>query len=357
LAALGLRRLAKDDSFHQDLVTIQNQTQRAAELVRQLLAFSWRKTLKIRPLNFNHLVQGLAPILQHVLGEKIDLQISLAQGLPLIQGDTNAVEQILTNLALNARDAMPSGGQLTIQTEATSLDRSTARLRLDAKPGHYVRITITDTGQGMDEEARKRIFEPFFTTKEANQSTAGMGLTVVYGLVKEQEGFIEVNSQLQQGTAFQIYFPARPEQTSEAPVRKHENGRSAANGKTILLIEDDLTVRHLVQRVLNRAGYSVVTAEDGQTALEIVQNGKGNIDLIITDVVMPKMGGNKLFNAIQALGLDHEPQFIFMSGYRQDGIQNEGLLSDVPEANFLGKPFSPTDLTEKIHHVLNGERV
>jgi PAS domain S-box-containing protein len=355
LTALGLRRIATDDPLYHDLTTIQNQTQRAAELVRQLLAFSWQKTLKVRSLNLSHIVQGLAPVLHRTLGDSIKLEINLTEGLPNIQADSNALEQILTNLVLNMQETMPEGGQITIQTQLITLDRGTARLNAEAKPGYYVQLVLTDTGLGMDTETQTRIFEPFYTTNSLKQGV-GMGMTVVYGLVKEQEGFIEVNSQPQEGSLFKIYFPGTQEFSSENSDYK-KNGNTISGPETILLIEDDQTVRNLVQRVLSRAGYGVVTAEDGQAALELIQANQRRIDLVITDVVMPKMGGNKLFKAICDLGLEYEPQFIFMSGYRQDGIQNEGLLSNVSEANFLSKPFSPSELTEKIRQVLKKEQV
>jgi CheY-like chemotaxis protein len=264
-------------------------------------------------------------------------------------------EQILTNLVLNMQETMPEGGQITIQTQLITLDRGTARLNAEAKPGYYVQLVLTDTGLGMDTETQTRIFEPFYTTNSLKQGV-GMGMTVVYGLHKEQEGFIEVNSQPQEGSMFKIYFPGTQEFSSENSDYK-KNGTTISGPETILLIEDDQTVRNLVQRVLSRAGYGVVTAEDGQAALELIQANQRRIDLVITDVVMPKMGGNKLFKAICDLGLEYEPQFIFMSGYRQDGIQNEGLLSNVSEANFLSKPFSPSELTEKIRQVLKKEQV
>jgi two-component system, cell cycle sensor histidine kinase and response regulator CckA len=321
--------------------------ERAAVLTRQLLAFSRRQVLRPEVIDLNVVVENMDRLLQRVIGEDIDLQTRLHPGLGHTRADPGQIEQVLLNLAVNARDAMADGGQLSIQTSNCTLDGMYADQHAEVTPGPYVQIAVTDTGHGIPPEVLARIFEPFFTTKEQGKGT-GLGLATVYGIVKQSGGHLSVYSEVGIGTTFRIYLPQVDEQaTLEAPATSVQLERAAAGG-TILLVEDELGVRALARVVLDTAGYSVLEAATPEEALQIVERLSRPVDLMITDVVMPGMNGP----ALAALVRERWPgtRVIFMSGYPGDPLRRQGAIA--ADAPYLEKPFTPKALRTKVSEVL-----
>jgi PAS domain S-box-containing protein len=351
LIALSLEKVSPKDILYEDLKTIHSQAERGAILVSQLLTFARQQPLATETLNLNQVIIKLSDLLQRAIGENIELKTNLTKDLKGISADITALEQILTNLCFNARDAMPRGGTLIIQTKNVFLDEMACATNPAARPGPNVLLTVTDTGVGIDEEILEHIFDPFFTTKEVGRGS-GLGLAMVFGLVKQLNGFIEVQSQADLGSIFKLYFPAATGQEDRAP-----GGESSqailGGGETILLIEDDKIVRTLVQRVLENVGYHVVTAPNGETAFELIQAAQEKVDLIITDVIMPKMGGAELYESVKKLSLSPEPKFIFISGHMTDDIDQQFGDDLVQQIEFVKKPFSPTTLTNTIRRILD----
>lgn len=339
--------LPGEDPRLEQLDLIRQASERAAVLTRQLLAFSRQQILAPTRLDLNDLVANLHKMLGRLIGEDITLTTVLQPGLWPVTADPGQLEQVIMNLVINARDAMPTGGKLTIETRNVDLDGSYAQIHLDAPTGPCVMLAVTDTGHGMDEATLARIFEPFFTTKEPGKGT-GLGLATVYGIVKQSGGHITVYSEPSQGTTFKIYLPAsgtapqRLAQPQAQPVIRGGN-------ETILLVEDDEMVRSLVQRALLRQGYTLLEARWGDEALFLVEQQRGQIDLLVTDVVMPKMNGRELFEQLKAL--HPRMKVLFMSGYTDDTMVRNGLLA--AEIEFLSKPFSPDALAAKVREVLD----
>jgi two-component system cell cycle sensor histidine kinase/response regulator CckA len=331
-----------------DLEQIRQASERAAGLTRQLLAFSRQQVLATADLDLNDLVTNLRKMLGRLIGEDITLSTILQPGLWSITADPGQIEQVIMNLAANARDAMPTGGKLTIATGNVRLDESYAQTHLEAPTGPCVMLTVTDTGQGMDKPTQARIFEPFFSTKEPDKGT-GLGLATVYGIVKQSGGDITVYSEPGQGTVFKIYLPAS-EAALKGPVMPPPHPSVKRGGhETILLVEDDKGVRELVRIALQYEGYTVLEADSGGEALSLVGRHQGQIDLLMTDVVMPHMNGRELAERLKAL----YPQIrvLFMSGYTDDTMVRHGVLA--AEIKFLPKPFSPITLTSKVREVLD----
>jgi CheY-like chemotaxis protein len=286
--------------------------------------------------------------LRRVLGEDIDLVTILAATLGTVKADRNQLEQVILNLAANARDAMPQGGSLTIETGNVDLDEDYARQHVEAQPGPYVMLAVTDTGTGLEKETMSQIFEPFFTTKAVGQGT-GLGLSMVYGIVKQSQGHIWVYSEPGQGTTFKIYLPryGQPPQslTESLPLP----GIAAGGAETILLVEDETGVREVVCRLLEQAGYRVLAAADSQDALRLGRDYPGPIHLLFTDVVMPGMGGRELANRIQP---QHPHlKILFMSGYTENAIIHHGVLDS--GIAFINKPFKYETLAKKVREVLD----
>jgi two-component system cell cycle sensor histidine kinase/response regulator CckA len=336
------------DSPVRDLVREIGQAgERAASLTRQLLAFSRKQVLEPKVLNLNAVVTDIAKMLKRLIGEDVDLNTGLETGLGRVKADPGQIEQILINLAVNARDAMPQGGKLTIETANVELDESYAQSHSDVRPGRYVLLALTDTGTGMDEATKSRIFEPFFTTKEPGKGT-GLGLATVYGIVKQSGGHLTVYSEPGHGTAFKIYLPlvqeAIPTRKSDASLRRSLHGT-----ETILLTEDEPAVRALARYTLQIHGYTVLEASQGEKALRIAQEFEGSIHLLVTDVVMPVMGGRQLAEQLAAIrpGL----KVLYLSGYTDDAVVRHGVLQ--AEAAFLQKPFTPGALAQKVRDVLD----
>ncbi len=342
-----LNALPAGDPNHSAVEQIMKAGERAAALTRQLLAFSRRQKLQPRPLNVNDLVSGLDNMLRRLIGEDIEMRFVPGRGLGQVNADPGQIEQVIMNLVINARDAMPNGGVLTIETHNVDLDQHYTFTHATMKPGEYVALQVSDNGLGMDAETRARLFQPFFTTKAQGKGT-GLGLTTVFGIVKQSGGGVEVYSEPGQGTSVKVYLP-RIDQPAVAPTETvHET--IARGHETILLVEDEEPVRKLVHDTLRREGYKVLDAASAAEARRIVSSYKGPIHLLITDVVMPKESGRKLADQLGP----KRPQMkvLFMSGYTDHAVVNSGLLSS--DSAFIQKPFTPTALTRKVRDLLHG---
>ena len=331
-----------------DLAEIRKAAGRATELTRQLLAFSRKQLLQPRVLDLNHMLADVEPMLRRLIGEDIQVRIVAGSGLGSITADPGQLQQILLNLALNARDAMPSGGVITLQT-ANQTIRGDAGLNSTQVPsGEYVVLQVADTGTGMDAAIQSRIFEPFFTTKGQGKGT-GLGLSTVYGIVKQSGASISVVSAPGEGTRFTVYFP-RSDGYALAQSPERDAGSPVSGTETILLVEDDRGVRNLVERVLNSRGYNVLSAEHGVDALQIASARDGAIDLVLTDVVMPTMSGREMIDALRMSR--PEVRVIYMSGYTDDEIVRRGLHD--PAMSFIQKPFTAEHLAMFVRKILDG---
>ena len=344
---LSLRHLDSTHPIHRKLKAIKGAGERAASLTRQLLAFSRKQILHPKVLDLNQVVFETNKILRPLIGEDIDLFIGPAPDLGKVKADPNQLEQVLMNLAVNARDAMPKGGKLTIETDNVYVDEAYAAHHFSVTPGHYVVLAITDTGCGMDEATRSRIFEPFFTTKEVGKGT-GLGLSTVYGIVKQSGGYVWVYSEVGRGTTFKIYLP-RVESPAEELKPGPDEIELRAGTETVLLVEDEETVRDMTREILLESGYRVLEAKHGQEALLVAGQYPGVIHLMLSDVVMPQMSGREL--AEQLTPLRKEMKVLYMSGYTDDAIVHHGVL-DAGMA-FIEKPFTPNGLARKVRETLN----
>ncbi|MBI2156031.1 MAG: GAF domain-containing protein, partial [Candidatus Rokubacteria bacterium] len=345
-AIVLLRRLQLDDKSRQDLELIQRTARRAATLTQQLLAFSRKQVLQPKILGLNAVVAELAVMLRRLIGEDIDLAIVPGAGLDRVKADPGQLEQVLMNLAVNARDAMPEGGRLVIETATVELGEAFVRERPGARPGPHVRLSVTDEGAGMTPEVRARVFEPFFTTKEKGRGT-GLGLSTVYGIVKQHNGTIDVRSAPGEGTAFEIYLPRVD---TEAIVETEEGTAGAPRGsETVLLVEDEDEVRELAREILEMAGYTVLEAPHGPDALRLCRHHQGPIHLLLSDVVMPQMSGREL--ARQLVALRPDTKVAYMSGYTDDALGHHGVLD--PDVVLLPKPFTPDSLVAGVRRALD----
>ena len=343
---LALERIKPTDAVRGNCEQIRRVADRAAMLTRQLLAFSRRQMLQPKVLDLNELIAEMGRLLQRLLREDIEYKVQLSEPLARVQADPGQIEQVLLNLIVNAADAMPKGGTLTIATEDVCVDPLYAQARPPLVPGDYVMLAVSDTGHGMDAGTRARIFEPFFTTKEPGKGT-GLGLATVYGVVKQSSGYIFVESTPGAGARFEIYLPQVPEKAQEAPteerVAKVRGGR-----ETVLLVEDEGDVRALICEFLKAAGYQVLTAADGEQGLDIGQKFRDEIDILVTDVVMPRMRGPELAKRLR--GMQPDLKVMYMSGYTE-----EFGASVLEGASFLQKPFSRDALLRQIHDALKGK--
>ncbi|HXS94184.1 MAG TPA: PAS domain S-box protein [Candidatus Limnocylindrales bacterium] len=320
---------------------------RAGALTNQLLAFSRRQIMKPRVMNLNATLAGTEKMLQRLIGEDIELKLVLSSDTGNIKADPNAVEQAIVNLAVNARDAMPLGGRLTVETGNVELDENYAKSHMGVTPGEFVMIAVSDTGVGMDAATKRRIFEPFFTTKEKGKGT-GLGLATVYGIVKQTGGDIWVYSEPGQGTTFKLYFPRVHSTAGESPEGGESSEDESGPSATLLLVEDEQSVRDLTVKMLQRLGYRVLVAAGGAEAVEISRSYAGTIALLVTDVVMPGMSGRQVADALQAARPDLK--VLYLSGYTEDTVVHHGVLDAGVE--FLPKPFSREALGKKIRSVL-----
>jgi PAS domain S-box-containing protein len=344
--SLALLEFPSDDPRREYLEEIQRAGERGASLTKQLLASGRKQVLSPRLLDLNALVDDLASLLRRVIGEDIGLEWMRGSAPAVIFADAGQVEQIIMNLAVNARDAMPHGGSLSIASSTVLVDRGVPHAPTE-RSVPYVLLTVSDTGLGMDEATMARMFEPFFTTKELGKGT-GLGLSTVYGIVEQLSGFIRARSTLGQGTVFEIYFPERERSSistypdSVAPIARGGN-------ETVLLVEDESQVRRLVFEVLQARGYQVLSAKDGLEAVRLEENYTGRIDLLITDVVMPGMSGRELAQRVTAARPD--TKVLFVSGYTDDAVLRHGVTT--PGMAFLQKPFALEDLLQRVRALLD----
>jgi signal transduction histidine kinase/CheY-like chemotaxis protein len=339
-----------DDPGRQDLEEIRAAGQRAADLTRQLLAFGRRQVLQPQLVDVSALVGNLEETLRRLTGENIELVTALAPEVSSIRVDPAAFEQILVNLVVNARDAMPRGGRLTVETANVELDAAYAQTRLAVIPGHYVLLAVTDTGQGMDASTTDRIFEPFFTTKAAGRG-AGLGLATVYGIVKQSGGYIWVYSEPNRGTVFKVYFPSVIARQSDGAAEGSPAEGEPAGWETLLIVEDDEVVRILARETLRRHGYHVLEARHGLDALRIAERHADTIHLLVTDLVMPHMSGRDLADRLVEIRSDLK--VLFISGYTAHAVLHRELT---PGSAFLQKPFTPDALATKVHAMLDGAK-
>jgi two-component system, cell cycle sensor histidine kinase and response regulator CckA len=340
-----LDELSPQDPLREYAGEIANAADRAGAVTQQLLAFSRRQMIQPRIIDINAAIGQIEKMLRRLLGENIHLTLDLQENLPHIKADPNQVEQAVVNLAVNARDAMPVGGRIFVQTAEIHLDENYVRTHLGVKPGDYVMLAVTDTGQGMSAETRQRIFEPFFTTKERGKAT-GLGLATVYGMVKQSGGDIGVYSELGKGTTFRLYFPKATELPRESRPPEPVSLRGG-KGQTILVVEDEKPVRELTVRMLQQLGYSVLSAASGKEAVGISNLFAGSIGLLVTDVLMPEMSGRQV--ADELLRLRPELKVLYVSGYTEHAVIHQGAESGVA---FLAKPFSREALARKLAEIL-----
>ncbi|MEP6730580.1 MAG: ATP-binding protein [bacterium] len=347
---LALESAESESQVSEDVLEIRRAAQRAAELTHQLLAFSRRQVLKPAVFGLNSAVRGTDRILRRLISESISLELSLADASLLVRADPAQLEQVILNLAVNARDAMPRGGRLVLATSESTFARSQMVSGGSLPPGSYATLSVVDTGAGITPEVRERLFEPFFTTKERGHGT-GLGLATVYGIVQQSGGGIDVQSIPGEGSTFTVYFPIAPEQEPSLVVNPRQETSARGEG-TILLAEDDDAVRAIARATLERAGYSVIAATDGLNALALSDAHAGRIDLLLTDVIMPGMNGRELAERMTLLrpGLP----VLFVSGYTDNVLADIGIPST--DTALLDKPFTPASLTAAVATILGAER-
>ncbi|HEX8649716.1 MAG TPA: ATP-binding protein [Pyrinomonadaceae bacterium] len=344
---LSLRRLRQDDPLCRNLEAIRKASERAASLTHQLLAFSRKQVLQSKVLDLNDVVVETNQLLRRLIGEDIDLLTVLEPALGQIKADPGQIGQVLMNLSVNARDAMPQGGKLIIETANIYIDKEYAKRHVSVEYGWYVMLKVSDTGCGMDSDTQKRIFEPFFSTKEVGKGT-GLGLSTVYGIVKQSGGSIWVYSEVGRGTTFKIYLP-RTDSVVEKLEANSGRDESPTGIETVLLVEDEEMVRDMTQEILRMGGYQVLEAKHGAEALAVCDQHDGPIHLMLTDVVMPQMSGREL--AERLIPLRPEMRVLYMSGYTDDAIVHHGVLDE--GMAFIEKPFTPSALARKVREALD----
>ncbi|HEX4608985.1 MAG TPA: ATP-binding protein, partial [Urbifossiella sp.] len=344
---LLLERLPPEDPDHELIAEIRLAGERSAGLTRQLLTFSRQQILAPRVMNLNDVLADTEKLLRRLLGEDVRLATAPDPGLWTVRADPGQMEQVLMNLAVNARDAMPTGGRLTVETRNVDLDETYAEAHAEARPGPHVLLAVSDTGCGMPPDLIARIFDPFFTTKDPGTGT-GLGLATVHGIVKQSGGHIEVYSEVGIGSTFKVYLPRGEGVNPEAGPRSTLHSSPAGTG-TILLVEDEDALRVFSQRILAGCGYTVLDAADGAEAIRLAAEHAGPLDLLVTDVVMPGANGRAVAEAVVAR--HPEARVLFVSGYTDDAVVRHGILQ--AGVNFLQKPFSPAALARKVGEILD----
>jgi PAS domain S-box-containing protein len=341
--------MAQGDPNEELLVATERAAVRAAEMTSKLLGFSRRTPLRLEPANFNVVIEETCMLLRRTIDPRIDIETHLAPDLWMVRADASQMNQVLMNLCLNARDAMPDGGKLRLETSNMVLDESYTQLHLDGHPGEFVRLRVQDTGCGIPPEVRQRIFEPFFTTKDPGRGT-GLGLAMVFGILKQHQGWIDCYSETDQGTRFDLYLPRhqqaqqaiQPRPSPQPPIRGHE---------TVLLVDDEPLIRNLGRNILQRYGYRVLLAADGQDAVELYMGGQYKIDLVVLDLTMPRLSGRDAFRQLVAFNPD--VRVLFASGYSADqasDLSEEGVLG------FVNKPYHPEEFARSVRTALDKKR-
>jgi CheY-like chemotaxis protein len=331
------------------LLKIHRSAKRGADLTRQLLTFSRKVQSERRPLDLNHEVEQLKKLLERTIPKMIEIELYLSESPAVVSADPIQIEQAIMNLAVNAKDAMPEGGKIIIETERVRLDEQFCKIHLGARPGDYVMLSISDTGHGMDREILDHVFEPFYTTKDVGKGT-GLGLAMVYGIVKNHEGYILCYSEVSTGTTFKIYLPAM-EQCGQRQIPDEMEEFFKGGDETILLVDDEEYIRELGVELLTDAGYKVLTATDGEEGLELYRKEQENVDLVILDLVIPGMGGKKCYEEI--LKVNPNAKILVVSGYSANGPGKEAMEAGVK--GFVGKPFDVSHLLETIREILDEE--
>jgi len=342
-----LAQIAEEDPQYNKIKQIDKAGRRAEGLTRQLLAFSRKQIIQPKIISLNQMINDMEKMLQRLIGEHIELQTILSSELGNLYADPSQIEQVVMNLCINARDAMPEGGTLTIYTENVHLSKAEESKYFNAAPGSYIKLSISDTGTGIDETLHAQVFEPFFTTKEKGKGT-GLGLSTVYGIIKQSGGTIWVESEIGKGTSFNMLFPRSSDSIENETVTAAASF-DVRGSETILVVEDEDALRALTVEMLEENGYTVLKAEDGEAALAISIKYNKRIDLLLTDVVMPKMSGRKL--AEEIIKIHPEIYILYMSGYTEDAIVHHGVLEGSTE--FIPKNFKPTALLQKIRKIFN----
>ena len=343
---LLLAQISPNDPIYEKIKAIHDSGNKAASLTRQLLAFSRKQVLEKKVISINKIIRNFLKILSKMVGEDIVIKTYLSKETCTIEADPGQIEQIIMNLIINAKDAMPDGGEIIIETDVIQLDEFYTNKNVEVKPGKYVLLTISDSGEGMDEEVTAKIFEPFFTTKELGRGT-GLGLSIVYGIVKQHNGYIFVYSEKNKGTTFKIYFPAS-DKIPENEESKTGNREILQGNETILIVDDDHSICQFILDILKPLGYNCLIANSGREAIDIIRKYKGDIHLLLTDIVMPYMNGRQLAEIIKKERPDIK--IIFMSGYTENVITQNGEFEK--EIYNLSKPITPIKLIQKIRSVL-----
>jgi PAS domain S-box-containing protein len=347
-----LQRSDVPEAARADVEFIQKAAQRTAAVTAQLLAFSRRQILKPEVLDLNRLIKGWEPVLRRIMGEDCGVVLKLESSIGPVRADPGQLEQVLLNLALNARDAMPRGGRISVETFQAELTAGYTRRKpgTTIQPGHYVVLAVSDTGHGMDKETLSHVFEPFFTTKGVGQGT-GLGLSTVYGIIKQSDGYVWVYSEPGQGTTFKIYLPLRSEAVSSP--RRDSVPVQAVPGETVLVVEDEVVVRKMMTRALEEAGYRVLQASSAAEAIDLVSGTADKINLLLTDIVMPGKNGRELAEQVETLSPGIP--VLFTSGYTDGEIERRGLLK--PGAAFIQKPLTPKALVRAVQRTLEESSV
>lgn len=349
-AELAMLELHRDHPVRKDLKEIKQTADHAANLTRQLLAFARQQIIEAGILNLNDLLVNLDKMLRRLIGEDIELVILPAADIGLLKVDAGQIEQVIVNLVVNARDAMPRGGSLTIKTENLTVDSALAASYPELQPGEYVRLTVRDTGVGMTEEVKAHLFEPFYSTKKEGKGT-GLGLATCYGIIKQNDGYIAVESEINQGSTFHIYLP-RLEKAAGMQPTSDQAGVMPQGSETVLLVEDEPAVREVATRMLREQGYHVLVAANGDEALTLARSRLNEpIHLLVTDVVMPRLSGKAVADQLRKVRPDLK--VLFISGYSDDTLSRHGAAVETTSVNFLQKPFSPTLLAYKVREVLD----
>ncbi len=343
---LAMMEIPDDHQAYEDMQAIRDSGEKAAALTRQLLAFSRKQIMEMKVFNPNSLIDNMANMLQRLIGEDIVLDINTRKSTSNIFGDQSQMEQLIMNLAVNARDAMPDGGHFIVETENINIDEEFIAKHEGMELGSYVMLAVSDTGEGIKAELQEKIFDPFFTTKELGKGT-GLGLAMVYGIVKQHKGFIYLYSEIDKGTTFKIFLPIAEREPNQPEILTSKTSKKGF--ETILVVEDDYSVRKLVTKILKPLGYTVIEARNGTEAIRLCGSYPKEIHLLLTDVIMPGMNGGKLSKEIKKI--KPEIKIIFMSGYTDDAIAQHGVLE--PGVNFIQKPLSKEKLSNKVRNVLD----